>query len=700
MSFSSLRRPGRSLVFGVLAATLVLGAAAASLVGTSLVDFSQPGTQPLTLAVPIVPPGACYFCHGGFDPEDAPFDRWAGSMMANATRDPIFHAALAVANQDAGDAGELCIRCHAPGGWLAGNSTPPDGTALSGFDYAGVSCNFCHRLVDPLADPANPLEDPAIVAALQTPLTDPQHNGQYVVDPEDRRRGPFDPSVCQNYHEARQSPYHQEALLCSTCHEVSNPAYSRVGGPVPAATDTYVLNDLGVAHPTQVRYDEFPVERTYSEWAQSAFAQGPVEMGGLFGGTKTAVSTCQDCHMPDTSGSACPPGFGAPVRTDLPQHDFNGANSWVPLSVFALDQSLLLYDGSEASGAPLELFQDAVARNVSMLQRASDLAVTQDGATLNVRITNNTGHKLPSGYPEGRRMWINVRFRDAQGLLVAEYGAYDTATATLTADNTKVYEAELGLDAAAAALTGLPEDATFHFALNNKVYKDNRIPPRGFTNAGFESVQALPVGETYADGEYWDDTAFPIPCEAASVVVRVLHQTTSREYIEFLRDENVTNAAGQIAYDEWVAHGKSTPVTMDQVGLALGVRLSSATSTISVASGGAQSMCLSAGPAHAGKLYWMLGSLHGTTPGMLLGGVQVPLNYDPYMQFTILNPNTPPLANGLGLLDGSGRAAVTFAIPPGLGPVLVGLHADHAFGVVTGNSAVAASNPVGLDFLP
>ena len=34
-----------------------------------------------------------------------------------------------------------------------------------------------------------------------------------------------------------------------------------------------------------------------------------------------------------------------------------------------------------------------------------------------------------------------------------------------------------------AAATGLPEGVNLHLALANKKYKDNRIPPRGFTNA-------------------------------------------------------------------------------------------------------------------------------------------------------------------------------------------------------------------------
>ena len=58
-------------------------------------------------------------------------------------------------------------------------------------------------------------------------------------------------------------------------------------------------------------------------------------------------------------------------------------------------------------------------------------------------------------------------------------------------------------------------------------------------------------------------TLYEVPAGAARAEVRVFHQTTTKEYIEFLRDANVTNNAGQIAYDQWVLHGKSEPTLMD-----------------------------------------------------------------------------------------------------------------------------------------
>ena len=39
--------------------------------------------------------------------------------------------------------------------------------------------------------------------------------------------------------------------------------------------------------------------------------------------------------------------------------------------------------------------------------------------------------------------------------------------------------------------------------------------------------------------------------------VTLYYQTTSKEYIEFLRDNNHTNTLGQELYDAWVAHGRA-----------------------------------------------------------------------------------------------------------------------------------------------
>ena len=529
-------------------------------------DFMQPGTQPGTLNTEIVYSTDCFSCHGYIDIESEPYRPWTASLMAQSTRDPIFHACLAIAEQDAPHSGDLCLRCHAPGAWLAGRSVPSDGTGLVTAlgDFDGVTCNLCHRMVDPVFSAENPPEDQGILAAISSGPgggtggmipTEP-HTGQFVIDPEDRRRGPYD-LVSMFFHQWRESPYHRESKLCATCHDVSNPAFTR------DSNGSYVLNAVDTEHPTHLKGDEFPIERTYSEWTQSEYAVRPVDTGGRFGGNQPEVSTCQDCHMPKTEGYGCRPDLGGNFRTDLGQHHFNGANSWV------LDAVRTLYSDNQ-TGLEDTSVANAHARTTEMMQNAAEIRAFERNGELVVRVKNETGHKLPTGYHEGRRMWVNVQYRDDSGNVVNQIGAYDSNTATLDTNGTTIYEANYGLDQSMASTTGLPQGKSFHFVLNNTVVKDNRIPPRGYTLDNFTSVQAAPVGVNYPDHHYWHDSSYQIPSLSHSVVVSLYHQTTTREYIEFLRDENTTNNAGQVAYDQWVLHGKSTPQLMDQTTLYIG----------------------------------------------------------------------------------------------------------------------------------
>ena len=196
------------------------------------------------------------------------------------------------------------------------------------------------------------------------------------------------------------------------------------------------------------------------------------------------------------------------------------------------------------------------------------LTAGQDGLnpTVTVTVTNETGHKLPTGYPEGRRMWLNVKGYDALGgNLLYESGAYNASTAVLTHDaDAKIYETQPGISHRLSPIIGLPVGKSFHFVLNDTVFLDNRIPPRGFTNAAFIAAQAEPVAHTYADGQYWDNTLYTLPEDVRFVEVTLYYQGTSKEYVEFLRDENndpVPNA-GSLFYDAWAATGKDAPVAM------------------------------------------------------------------------------------------------------------------------------------------
>ncbi|MFT5285228.1 MAG: glucose/arabinose dehydrogenase [Planctomycetota bacterium] len=89
---------------------------------------------------------------------------------------------------------------------------------------------------------------------------------------------------------------------------------------------------------------------------------------------------------------------------------------------------------------------------------------------------------------------------------------------------------------------------------------------------------------------------------------------------------------------------------------------------------------LRAGLAMAGDAYWIFGSGTGTTPGLdFPGGVNLPLNFDAYMLFTIKRPFAGVFTNYIGTFDGNGEANAAFSVPGILDPSLVGLTLNHAY---------------------
>ena len=430
---------------------------------------------------------------------------------------------------------------------------------MTADDRQGVQCGVCHRLVDPIADAENPPEDAAILAALTQPV--PAFGGaMMVIDPSDRLRGPFDivADLGSDPHVPDRttlvSPFHASAELCGTCHNLRNPLFSK-----NTMTGEWELDPLNAANADPTT--GFPEQSTFDEWAASTYAAAGVT-APQFGGNKTVVSTCQDCHMPDVSGRDANLGL---TRTDVPLHTFAGANTFIP-SVLPHHPAF----GSEVNAA---ILQEGIAHSVAMLRKAATVNGTLSAGTLTVKVTNETGHKLPTGYPEGRRMWLHVRALDDDRTVVFESGRYVFASATLDGydagsgdpdydPNLHVWEAQQGISAPVAALVGLPAGTSAHLSLNNVRLKDNRIPPRGFTNASFAAVDAQPVGATFADGQHWDDVVYPVGPAATRAEVTLYYQTASREYVEFLRDENTTTAAGDILFDLWDQHNKSEPVEM------------------------------------------------------------------------------------------------------------------------------------------
>jgi len=212
----------------------------------------------------------------------------------------------------------------------------------------------------------------------------------------------------------------------------------------------------------------------------------------------------------------------------------------------------------------------ARAASVSMLERAATLEGDRLGGRVRVRVTNQSGHKLPTGHIEGRRVWVNVKFLDGTAQLVGETGHYDMAEAHLEEEGTTIFEMHVGLSDDAASATGLPPGTTVKMALADTIMKDNRIPPRGWDNAIYELGGAPSVGEFYADGQHWHDSWYPVPASAVKAEVTVYYQNTPRHYIEALRDANVTDHWGDTLHSLWEDTGRGAPIPMVSTSVTIG----------------------------------------------------------------------------------------------------------------------------------
>jgi hypothetical protein len=623
-------------------ASLVSAGAWAALVVPN--EVQQPGTQPGQAQIDST--SLCDNCHGNFDPAGEPWFNWTGSVMAHASRDPIFWATVSVAERDFDGSGDLCIRCHVPKGWLAGRSTPTDGSGLAQSDAEGVNCDLCHRLTNPdTSEHLGVQVAPFIAHDTSTPPKGFYGSGMYVISTGNAKLGPYADADAR--HQFLKSNFHRSGDLCGTCHDVSNPVVGDLahnnGAQLPLAPGEF-SGVPGSAVEGKAAFRTFPhrygaVERTFSEWKSSAwpgvrvsaYATLPAALragavasansaaqlagnGGDYADGTPRFFTCQSCHMRPTVGQGC--NKNPPLRADLPLHDLTGGNYWAPDAIQYLDSIGALVLGGGLTAAQNSALDVGALRAKENLEEAASLATTGN----RVRVTNLTGHKLISGYPEGRRMWLRVRWRDAAETLLAEDGGYGPLVVQIDGapvqvetlrdlhdPYTKMYEAHgamtvewanqllslgtpadlpLSYDRVSGAVTRTlgqlalqPPDShreSFHFVLNNRVARDTRIPPYGMAYTAAAQRSALPVPATQYGSpgpggayDYWDDVVLDPPPGAHHATIELLYQPTSWEYVQFLYltspRTGFLGAEGPRILDAWRQTSMAAPHTMATV---------------------------------------------------------------------------------------------------------------------------------------
>jgi hypothetical protein len=256
-------------------------------------------------------------------------------MHAQASSDPVFLAMNARGQRETqGALGAFCIQCHAP--MAVRDGLTPDGLNIETLpsQYQGITCFFCHSVSSVHGSDNAPLDlasDLVMRGEFSDPIASAAHASSY-----------------SSLHDARDLA---SASMCGSCHDVVVPR-----------------TDAGI-------------ERTFYEWAHSAF-NGP---GG---------ATCASCHM---TPSAVPRPIadvpGAPARIGR-AHDF-------PAVDVSLDPSSP-NAASEQSAVELALANGA-------LQGALCVTAPSPGGSIRVILDAvGVGHKWPSGAAQDRRAWTEV----------------------------------------------------------------------------------------------------------------------------------------------------------------------------------------------------------------------------------------------------------------------------------------------------
>lgn len=473
--------------------------------------------------------GACSVCHNGITDDEGNDvsieDAWETSVMAQSARDPYWRAKVAATLKNHPNlqdkVNDTCTRCHAP---MANEAASKDGVAFTFasdgfkstdpyFDHAmdGVSCTLCHQIED--AESLGTLEGGSGNFSIAT----------YAADDKENRPayGPYsDPVGAYMVANAEFSPkfgeHMSDSAVCGVCHDLKTPELDENGNIVPGAITSH-----------------FQEQQTYTEWLNSDYRNGG----------PTAAS-CQDCHMPEVETTATLASSGSDIRRqNVSQHTFLGANT-VMLDMFENYKAEL---GIQAEGFPA-----AIQRNRDFLKTAADLEVVGtrtegDEMVATLKITNHTGHKLPSGYPS-RRVFVHFIVSDLTGAVMFESGKMNSDGSIDGVDGDRNYHLiephynsisdESQVLVFEAVMEGASGNITHSLVEGVRYRKDNRLTPQGFEKSLVANDIAV-IGEAAMDGNFNAgqdifEYRVPLPQGEYYILAELVYQPLAFGHLEFL----------------------------------------------------------------------------------------------------------------------------------------------------------------------
>lgn len=270
-------------------------------------------------------------------------------------------------------------------------------------------------------------------------------NGTFVLTPQKNghplKFGPHKDAESPT-HETAYSDLHTKSEFCATCHTVTHP------------------------------FNQLPIEQTYDEWRDSAYNAKGVQ--------------CQDCHMTPEPGTTMNSGKTASMgkeRDHIYSHFLTGANSTL----------LKYFNQPEKAELSREMLRSAAT--IEFLESPSRIR-SGEPAKVRLRVSNTgAGHKLPTGFPEGREVWVDFKVVDSSGKEVYRLGAIRDGH---TEKGTKSFKAVLGNSKGEAIDINVWEA--------DRVLSDNRILPNGHADVEYAfTVDARVRGPLQIRAElyYW-----------------------------------------------------------------------------------------------------------------------------------------------------------------------------------------------------
>ena len=407
----------------------------------------------------------CVACHNGMatsSGEDISMGvAWRPTMMANAARDPYWHASVRRETIDHPESRaaieDECSICHMPMARFESKLGGHEGAVFSHLAFLpddrgdrlaadGVSCSLCHQIGKEKLGTRESFVGGFVIGAPNA-QGERLEFGPYAPDAGHTRimrtsTGGFLPA---------EAPHIRQSEVCATCH-------------------TLITKALG---PGGKEIGELPEQVPYQEWLHSEYRE---------------KRSCQSCHMPVVEEDVAITSVLGQPRAGVSRHVFVGGNFFV--------QRILNRYRSELGVAALPEEMNAAAQRTVAHFQSESARVSIDklevrGARLEaeVSIENLAGHKLPTAYPS-RRVWLHLVVRDRNDRTVFESGAVNATGSIQGNDNdddpvrfephyaeirsagqVQIYEAIMG-DSRGEVTTGLLT------ALN--YLKDNRLLPKGF----------------------------------------------------------------------------------------------------------------------------------------------------------------------------------------------------------------------------